>query len=289
MAAVPQPPEIHKSVLTYRHGLYGKIALLLVAVSILIYALHAPAGGIANGGTWLGYVLGTIGLLLIVWLGWFGIRRRHYGPAKFLLEEWLSAHVYLGLALVVVATLHTAFRFGWNVHTLAYGLMIIVIVSGAFGLYAFRRYPAAMTKNRNGTAYKTLVETIVTLDFECRELALSFDDETAALVYKATGTLPAFRFADLTSRQRVSPTLDAAAQAAVSRLRSLVGQAYSEDQANVMPLVQALTNRALAVARLRRDQRYRILMQIWRVVHLPLTIGLLAALGIHVLAVFYFW
>ena len=289
MAAVPQPPEIHKSVLTYRHGLYGKIALLLVAVSILIYALHEPPGGIANGGTWLGYVLGTIGLLLIVWLGWFGIRRRHYGPARFLLEEWLSAHVYLGLALVVVATLHTAFRFGWNVHTLAYGLMIIVILSGAFGLYAFRRYPAAMTRNRNGTTYKTLVEAIVTLDFECRELALSFDDETAALVYKATGTLPTFRLADLTSRARVSPTLDAAAQAAIARLRSLVGQAYSEDQANVMPLVQALTNRTLAVARLRRDQRYRILMQIWRVIHLPLTIGLLAALAIHVLAVFYFW
>ncbi|MDB5363847.1 MAG: hypothetical protein JWO51_5144 [Rhodospirillales bacterium] len=289
MAAVPPPPEIHRSVLTYRRGLYGKIALLLVAVSILLYALHAPAGGIANGGTWVGYLLGTIGLALIVWLGWFGIRRRQYGPKMFLLEEWLSAHVYLGLALVVTATLHTAFRFGWNVHTLAYGLMVVVILSGAFGLYAFRRYPAAMTKNRNGTPYKSLIEAIVALDFECRELAMSFDDETAALVYQATCTLPAFRFRDLSSRERVSPTLEAPARAAIARLRALVGKTYSADQANVMPLVQALTNRALAVARLRRDQRYRVLMQIWRVIHLPLTVGLLVALGIHVLAVFYFW
>ena len=33
-----------------------------------------------NGGTWLGYTLGTIGALLIVWLMLFGIRKRRYGP-----------------------------------------------------------------------------------------------------------------------------------------------------------------------------------------------------------------
>lgn len=289
MATVSRPPEIHQSVLTYRRGLYGKIALLLVAASIAVYALHAPPGGIANGGTWVGYLLGSIGLALIVWLGWFGIRRRQYGPRLLLLEEWLSAHVYLGLALIVTATLHTAFRFGWNVHTLAYGLMVVVILSGAFGLYAFRRYPALMTKNRNGTPFKALVEAVVALDFECRSLSLSFDDEIVALVNEATCTLSPLRLGDLVSRQRIAPNLDGPAGAAVARLRALVGSPHSSDQANVMPLVQALTNRALAVARLRRDQRYRILMQIWRAVHLPLTIGLLVALGIHVLAVFYFW
>jgi hypothetical protein len=289
MSAVPRPPEIHQSVLTYRRGLYGKIGLLAVILSVLIYALHAPSGGVANGGTWLGYTLGTIGLLLIVWLSWFGIRRRHYGPARFLLEEWLSAHVYLGLALIVIATLHTAFRFGWNVHTLAYTLMMIVILSGAFGLYAFRRYPALMTRNRGGTAFKTLVEEIVSLDFQCRELSLAFDDETVALVHQATCTLPPTGFWNMFRPSRMAPALEAPAQQAIQRLRALVGSQYSSGQANVMPLVQALTNRAQAVARLRRDQRYRVLMLIWRVVHLPLTIGLLVALGIHVLAVFYYW
>jgi len=41
--------------------------------------------------------------------------------------------------------------------------------------------------------------------------------------------------------------------------------------------------------RLARDRRYRALMLLWRAVHVPLTLGLLVALFIHVFAVFYYW
>ena len=40
-------------------------------------------------------------------------------------------------ALIVIATLHTGFQFGWNVHTLAYVLMMLVILSGMFGIAAY--------------------------------------------------------------------------------------------------------------------------------------------------------
>ena len=43
------------------------------------YLWWQPAGG-HNGGTWLGYTLGTIGALLILWLMLFGVRKRRYGP-----------------------------------------------------------------------------------------------------------------------------------------------------------------------------------------------------------------
>ena len=48
-----------------------------------------------------------------------------------------------GLSLIVIVTLHTGFQFGWNVHTLAYGLMLLVIVSGIFGIVVYAAPAAA--------------------------------------------------------------------------------------------------------------------------------------------------
>ena len=56
-------------------------------------------------------------------------------------QGWTSAHVYLGTALLIIATLHAGFQVGWNLHTLAYVLMIVVIASGFFGLYSYLNIP----------------------------------------------------------------------------------------------------------------------------------------------------
>ena len=135
---------MHQSILIYKRFLYLKLALLAIITAILAYSIHAPLGA-PNGGTWLGYTLGGLSASLVVWLMWFGIRKRRYAPGNVNLEAWLSAHVYFGLTLIILATLHTGFQFGLNVHTLAYALMILVILSGMFGVYSYIRYPREMT------------------------------------------------------------------------------------------------------------------------------------------------
>ena len=140
---------MHESFLVYRNFRHLKWALALCVVSLIFYVWHPwhDAAEPRNGGTWLGYTLGTIGALIIFWLTWFGARKRSFNAASRL-QGWLSAHVYLGASLIIVATLHTGFQFGWNVHTLAYVLMLAVIASGFYGIYAYARYPTLMTANR---------------------------------------------------------------------------------------------------------------------------------------------
>jgi O-antigen/teichoic acid export membrane protein len=126
----------HISFLAYDNFRYLKRALAAVVAALVLYIAVTPNGP-RYGGGWAGYTLGTIGALLILWLAWFGYRKRNYAPRrKYVsrpgtvaaealhppedpgrLARWLSAHVYLGLALLVIATLHTGFHFGWNVHT----------------------------------------------------------------------------------------------------------------------------------------------------------------------------
>jgi len=170
----------HQSLLTYANYRWLKAAAFLVVLSIAGYAWYRPAGG-PNGGTWVGYTLGTIGALLIVWLAWFGVRKRNYVPASLLLG-WLSAHVYLGSTLIVVVTLHAAFQVGWNVHTLAYVLMLLVILSGFYGIYTYVRNPRAMTENLGEDTMDSLLLKIADLDKQARTLALGLPDVANQLV-----------------------------------------------------------------------------------------------------------
>ena len=172
---------MHTSILLFRNFRYLKISVAILAVSILAYAIHDPLGK-PNGGTWLGYTLGGFAAVLIVWLAWFGVRKRQYGVGKLLLEDWASAHVYLGLSLLVIATLHSGFQFGINIHTLAYALMVLVIGSGAFGLYAYMRYPRLRSVKRGAGALGDVWELVAGMSRDCFEIARDLPDEVYGLV-----------------------------------------------------------------------------------------------------------
>ena len=168
---------MHQSFLSYRRKRYLWVALFLCAASIAAYAWHAPRST-PNGGTWLGYTLGGVGAVLILWLTLLGIRKRSYKSRLGTVQGWVSAHVYLGLALIVIVTLHTGFQFGWNIHTVAYVLMMIVIGSGLVGISAYLRLPTQMSENRASLTLRPDVGggrgSRSTLRQSCREAASRF-------------------------------------------------------------------------------------------------------------------
>lgn len=273
---------MHESVLVYRRYLYLKWALLLVLAAVVAYLAHSPYGA-PSGATWLGYVLGSIGAALIIWLMAFGLRKRIYGPGSNKLEDWLSGHVYLGLALVIVVTLHTGFQVGWNVHTLAYLLVCVVVVSGIFGVFAYVRYPRLMTENRRGLALSGMLTEIAEIDRECREASVGIHDEINAAVLHAGQQT---RVGGGLWRQLSGTDPDCATTTAYHRVREIARGVPPEQAEAARKLVSLLGKKRELVRRARRDVQYKALMDIWLYFHVPLSMALLAALIAHVLAVF---
>lgn len=268
----------HISFLKHRGFRWLWVALLLCAFSIIGYALidQEPR---PNGGSWYGYTLGTIGLLLIVWLSMLGIRKRRISEGAWSLKAWTSAHVYLGLALIVVGTLHTGFQIGWNVHTLAYILMLIVIISGIYGVYAYAALPKELSANRGDKTGGDMLDTITDIDRKLESAAQPLGRAGSDLVI---GVLEQ----DVFYAGALSRLTGSYPGCATKRALAGIPASGSDAQIRVHEL---LTARAEQLAQIRRYLRIKAMLEIWLFIHIPATIALLAALLAHVISVFYYW
>jgi len=275
----------HQSLLAYARYRYLKVALVVVALVIGAYVWHRPPTG-PYGGTWLGYTLGTIGALLILWLSFFGVRKRRYRSTLGTLQGWLSAHVYLGASLLVIVTLHAAFQVGWNIHTLAYALMVVVILSGFYGVFAYLRVPPRITDTLGDETLESLLLGIADLDRALRPLALGLPDAVNQLVLTSAQET---RIGGTWRQQLSGRDASCATAAAVSGIQA-VGKTLRGDQARQNEQVYALLARKQElVSRARRTVALKARLDLWLFIHVPLSIALIAALAAHVLSVFFYW
>lgn len=273
----------HEGFLRYRSFRWLKRASVICALTILAYAL-ADVEPRPNGGTWLGYTLGTMGTLLIVWLALIGLRKRTMTRGAWSLKAWTSAHVYLGLALIVVVTLHTGFQLGWNVHTLAYGLMLLVIASGVFGIVVYSVIPAALSSNREEMTQPQMLEALHAVDRQLEDAAQPLERRWTGPVQAALDEGAA---ADGLGRRLFASQTGGATQQAIGAFNS-AGPDEAADPAMIR--VEALLQRRLAqLGRIRRHMRLKAMLEIWLYIHVPATFMLLAALAAHIISVFYYW
>ena len=294
----------HQSLLEYRKGRYGWWALLLVIGSVAIYASHSDFQP-PNGGTWQGYVLGSIGLVLIVWLAALGIVKRRYGKTN--VQAWTSAHVYLGTALLVVVTLHSAMQLGFNVHSLAYVLLCLVVFSGLVGLYFYWQYPQQMAKNRHNRSQRQLFAELNDLNQQGRALAEHCHINVRTAVDTAIGrtAIGGGLLDQLWGRDRSTVVLvsedqkggvqrqtlaNRDQQAIIDYVAKCIPRARKQGEAGrLQDLLEVLCRRQTVTWQLRQDIKFNARLKVWRWVHVPCTIALLVALLIHIVSVFFYW
>lgn len=267
----------HVSFLKHKRFRWLWIALLLSGASIAGYLMidHDPR---PNGGTWYGYTLGTIGFGLILWLSLLGVRKRRINPGAWSLKAWTSAHVYLGLALIVIGTLHTGFQIGWNVHTLAYVLMLLVIATGIYGVVVYATLPSSLSANRKEMTRAQMLDALTAIDRQLESAAQPLGRAEADLVIAALGQDVFYggALARLTGSYPGCKTVHA--------LRGMGSATEAEVRVTAL-----LEKRREQLAQIRGALRIRAMLEIWLFVHIPLTIALIAALTAHVISVFYYW
>ena len=275
----------HEGFLQYRRFRWFKIAFVISLLLVISYML-VDVKPRPNGGSWYGYTLGTIGTLLILWLAMLGIRKRAITRGRWSLKAWTSAHVYLGLALIVIATLHTGFQFGWNVHTLAYVLMMLVILSGIYGITVYAVLPQGLSDSRSEMTGPQMIHAISQLDKQIQQAAQPLSDYDSGIVIGSLGEDP---FGGGVWRRLSGRYPKCGNRQALGIMRGRLSEAGGRQAAAVEQIVTLLERKAAALQRVRGYVQRRALLEVWLYVHIPLTFVLICALAAHIISVFFYW
>ena len=276
--------RFNESFLSYKGFKHLKLSLLVAFVVLVVYLWHDP-GRAPNGGTWLGYTLGGLSAALIIFLAWFGIKKRKFGSGTDLLRGWLSAHVYLGVLVVVLSLFHSGFQLGLNLHSLLWTLVFLTVLSGTYGVFCYARYPSILTGSRQGLTRAEMLMQMSDLDMQARDAAIGLgDDVNRALLNAAENTQVG---GSISKMLNVSP-----ADCPTKRALDYVDGANVSGEAQEAALRRVhaiLIRKAELLRRLRIYVRAATLVRLWLYFHIPLSIAALVALAAHVLAVFFYW
>jgi hypothetical protein len=162
--------------------------------------------------------------------------------------------------------------------------MCIVIFSGIFGVFAYTHYPRLMTDNRANMTTAQMQARIVAIDSELRRAAMPLDDATATAIRSSVERTPIGG----SMRRRISGRYPNCGTAAAIALLQDRTDAVPEAHEQTWRLIRVkLEEKALIVTRLRRDIRYKALVDVWLLLHVPLTFALIAALAAHIVSIFF--
>ena len=274
-----------------------------VVVLVLGMALYwAPPLGLSrSGNSWQGYGLGAATLFLVLVLSVLGMRKRAY-QARGRVQNWVSAHIVLGVLVVPLAILHSGGQLGWNVHSLAFVLLTLTSISGMVGLGLYLLVPGSLQNHRQMGDRQSLLSELIELEERCADVSAGCSEdvrvalESAFQLTEVQGSFWQTAFAldrstferPVAGETRRQPNVGQ--RPLIEFLASTAASVVDGRETDALRrLVAANARRAELLRRLRRDLQLQTLLDRWLLVHVPLTGGLLGATAVHLFAVFFYW
>lgn len=265
---------------SYKRYRYFVLNLVLILILGVFYLIDNPIGG-PSGGTPLGYTYGAIATAGILYLMWYGIRKRSYNSRYTTLKGCLSAHVWLGISLLLIVPLHAGFSFGYNVHTLTYLLLCLVVGSGIWGALRYVDLAPQIKSHRGGGTIKKHIEQIRLLSGDIDDLLRDKSDRLLDLKNKINlefypsilNCLFGKLATDIDSKQTAE----------------LVEHLSEKDKPEALKLISMVGKKRELIAEVQQEVAILTKLKFWLYIHLPISVALLVALAIHIFSVFYYW
>ena len=229
---------------------------------------------------------GLIGTIVIAVLMFLGIRKRAYASGTGTLQGWVSAHVYLGLFSLLIIPMHAGFRFGVDIHTLAFVLLALVVLSGIVGVILYMSIPSRLTEYESGLQSDAIDNEIGRLISDMRFLVKDKSDALVRVYQDEITRLQTMQPMgwSLVFRKQ-SEDLIAKRSAELARLVSSIP---SEDETTFQALSRMILKRTQLQVALMAQMRLRNILQAWLYIHVPVSIAMIVTVGIHVVVVFYY-
>jgi hypothetical protein len=253
----------------------------ICAVSLIIaiiYYLGDASIVVASGGTTLGYIYGIVAALGILYLLWYGVRKRSYSARFTTLKGCLSAHVWIGLALLILVPLHSGFQFGANIHTLAYVLMVIVILSGFWGAVQYVKLAYQIESHRGNGTLPALIDQVYLLSDEIERGTQNLSDGAAKIIYSI----------DLTFKPSILSSFHKLPQLSREALAQAIATLPEGERSTVLALTEQVISKRSLIERVSKEVRVSSLLKFWLYIHVPVSIALFLSVIVHIIAVLFF-
>ena len=146
-------------------GIHKKFILFTLAAGFVFWAFYNWAPMLPIPGIEIAtvYTLGIVAVLLILFILTYSVRKRLARGMPGRLDNWLWAHIYLGILALFIIALHAEFRFGLDYNTIAVIFLILVIVTGAVGRYFYKSVPTKIVSEQE-KVLEQLAEVMGSID-----------------------------------------------------------------------------------------------------------------------------
>ena len=294
------------------HRRWIVIAALIAVVSGVIYLPYAGRAEIPSGGSVIGLAFGIAGFGLMLYAGLLGARKKvpvwRLGRA----QTWMRGHLWLGLVSFPLIVFHAGFTFGGGLTLVLMWLFTIVIASGIWGAWLQHTMPRRMMRDvPMETIYEQIehvrAQLLMEADTVVADACGKLEVETVVPVARTAATVGTGSEGEAAASALATTVRVEAEESAPLRdfyLREM--RAFVQHPAPAHPLADS-THAALRFEKLRalvpasfhaatrdleniceeerqlmRQSRMHVVLHGWQLVHVPLSIALLALAVVHI-------
>ncbi len=248
------------------------MAVLVTGAAASVYAMWPCFDvGECRGGGPRGITFGAIGFAGIIISVLYVVRKDKPRIAFLPLNQWLYAHVVIGVLSLYLIVAHSGFNLRNAVAALALLFLALTVASGIIGMFLFNYLPRAQTRSEAAVLIPDdLCERLSRVYEEIRELCLEKGPEWNDIYNELVLPLYSARVGKDISAPDVSPWAE---------------KINPEDMEDFVDLAVKIETAHDLLVLLGKNMRFRWFVRGWLIFHVPATLGLLVFSAVHIITV----